>query len=270
LFAVFKRELIACFRGITGFIFIPRSPNYSAVLGDITFIFLIVVPILTMKLLAEESRQKTDQLLLTSPLSLTGIVLGKYLAAQTIFGVTLAVTFLYPLQLALVGTISVSEIAGGYIGLLLLGSAFLSVGLFVSSLTDNQVVAAAATFGLLLVMWIVDFLQQGLPADRFSGLAFALLLAVGAAIFVYFTTRHLLVSVALAAAGCGVIALLYLLKAALFDGLIVRALRWLSLLDRYRGFTMGVVKLSSVVYYLSIGFIFLFLTVRVLEGRRWK
>ena len=145
MFAVFTRELSAFFKSITGFIFmgifllitgiffmsdnlIPQSSNYVSVLGGITFVFLVVVPILTMRTLSEERHQKTDQLLLTSPLSIGSIVLGKYLAAVAVFIFTLIITLLYPLQLSLVGSISVSEIAGGYIGIFLLGCAFIAIG----------------------------------------------------------------------------------------------------------------------------------------------
>lgn len=284
---VFTRELAAFFRTIIGFIFmgifliitgvfftidnlIPQSANYLSVLGGISFVFLVGVPVLTMRLLAEERRQKTDQLLLTSPLRISGIVLGKYFAAVAVFLLTLVITLLYPLELSLVGAISVSEIAAGYMGIFLIGCAFISVGLFVSSLTENQVVAAVVTFGLLLLTWIVDFLQKGLPGDRFSGLVFALLVALTVAVFLYLTVRSLPLAAAAIVLGSGLIALLYMLQPASFDGLIVRVLKWFSLLARYRDFTRGVLKLGSVVYYLSFSGVFVFLTVRSLDARRWN
>src|SRR5690606_25355348 len=141
---------------------------------------LIVVPILTMRLLSEESRQKTDQLLLTSPLSVTGMVLGKYFAAVGVFLITLLITCIYPIILSFFGTIAVWEIVGGYVGFFLLGSAFIAVGLFVSSMTDNQVIAAVVTFSALLFLWILDWIIEGLPTDRVSGIVFACLLVAGA------------------------------------------------------------------------------------------
>jgi len=290
MIAVFLRELKSYFENVTGFIFmgfflllsgiffvfnnlIPQSPNYNGVLGTITFIFLVVVPILTMRLLSEEARQKTDQLLLTSPLSLTGIVLGKYLAALAVFLLTLIVTFLYPVLISIVGSVVVSEIVGGYIGFFLLGSAFIAVGLFVSSLTDNQVIAAVVTFAALLIMWILDALQQGLPADPLSGAAFAGLMVVGVALFLYFTVRNWILSAATVLVGGCVIALAYLVigaKAANFDGFIVKVLKWFSLLERYQNFSLGILGLSAVVYYVSFSAVFVFLTVRVIEKRRWQ
>ncbi len=290
MIAVFLRELKSYFENITGFIFmgfflllsgiffvfnnlIPQSSNYNGLLGTITFIFLIVVPILTMRLLSEDARQKTDQLLLTSPLSLTGMVLGTYLAALAVFLLTLVVTFLYPILISSVGDLVVSEVIGGYIGFFLLGSAFIAVGLFVSSLTDNQVIAAVVTFAALLIMWILDALQQGLPSDSLSGATFAGLLILAVAVFLYFTVRSWIVSLATVVVGGGVIALFWFVvggKAQNFDGFIVKVLKWFSLLTRYQDFSLGILGLSSVVYYLSFSAVFVFLTVRVIEKRRWQ
>jgi len=282
-----KREFKAYFSSPTGFVFmgffllltgfffvmsnvLHASPDYNAVLGSITFIFLIVVPVLTMRLISEESKQKTDQLLLTSPLSLTKMVLGKYFAAVSVFLITLLVTALYPVMLSFFGSVAVWEILGGYIGFFLLGSSFIAVGLFVSSLTDNQVIAAIVTFVSLLFMWLIDWIQQGIPVDRVSGIVFTVLLAIGAAFFVYFATRTIIVSIAVFAVGSGVVTGMYFLNPIVFDGIIVRVLDWFSLLARYRDFAMGVLSISPIVYYVTFCAIFVFLTIRVIEKRRWS
>lgn len=287
MLAIIKREFKAYFSSPTGFVFmgffllltgfffvmtnvLQASPDYNAVLGSITFVFLIVVPVLTMRLISEETKQKTDQLLLTSPLGISKIVLGKYFAAVGVFLLTLLVTALYPVFLSFFGTIGVWEILGGYIGFFLLGSSFIAVGLFVSSLTDNQVVAAIVTFVSLLLMWLIDWIQQGIPVDRVSGIVFAGLLALGAAAFVYFTTRTLFVSIAVLAVGSGVVTGMYFLNPIVFDGLIVRVLDWFSLLARYGDFAMGVLSISPIVYYITFCAIFVFLTIRVIEKRRWS
>ena len=131
-------------------------------LSSLTFIFLFLVPILTMRLISEETRQKTDQLLITSPLSITGIVMGKYLAAVGVFVITLLITVLFPVIMSFFALLGLGwwEILGGYIGFLLLGCSFISVGLFFSSLTDNQLIAAMITFAALLLIWILDFVAQ--------------------------------------------------------------------------------------------------------------
>ncbi len=288
MLAVYKRELRAYFTSSTGFIFMGfflllsgffyamtnlfgASPNYNSVLGSITFIFLIVVPILTMRLMPDDKRQRTDQLLLTSPLSLTGIILGKYLAAVTVFLLTLLITCIYPIILTFFGDIAVWEIVGGYIGFLLLGSAFISIGLFVSSLTDNQVIAAVITFSALLFMWIIDWVTQGLPTDRVSGIIFASILALAAGAFVYFNTRNIYVGVVTTLVGAAIIvATFFLADKYFFDGFIVRVFEWFSLLKRYDEFQMGILSLSPIVYYLTFSAAFIYLTIRVLEKKRWS
>lgn len=288
MIAVYKRELRAYFTSSIGYIFMgfflllsgfffamtnlfPSNPNYTAVLGSITFIFLIVVPILTMRLMPDDKRQRTDQLLLTSPLSLAGIVLGKYFAAVTVFLMTLLVTVLYPIILSFFGNIAVWEIMGGYIGFMLLGSAFIAIGLFVSSLTENQVVAAVITFSALLFMWIIDWISQGLPTDITSGLIFAAILALGAGVFVYFNTRNIYIGVATSLLGGGAIGLTYFLgNKFFFEGFIVRIFDWFSLIKRYDEFQLGVLSLGPIVYYLSFIAAFVYLTMRVLEKKRWS
>ncbi|MFY9175749.1 MAG: hypothetical protein WBI74_11935 [Caldicoprobacterales bacterium] len=288
MLAVYKRELRAYFTSSTGFIFMGfflllsgffyamtnifgASPDYNSVLGNITFIFLIVVPILTMRLMPDDKRQRTDQLLYTSPLSISGIVLGKYLAAVTVFFLTLLVTCLYPVIMSFFGDIAVWEIVGGYIGFLLLGSSFISIGLFVSSLTDNQVIAAVVTFSSLLFVWLIDWIAQGLPTDKVSGIVFASILALAAGAFVYYNTKNIYVGVATTLVGAAVIVATYFLADRyFFDGFIVRVFEWFSLLKRYEEFQMGVLSLAPIVYYITFSAAFNFMTIRVIEKRRWS
>jgi ABC-2 type transport system permease protein len=287
MWPVFIRELKAYIQNIVGFIFmglflflsgifftmmnlLQSSPDYISVLSTMTFIFLFAVPILTMRLLTEETRQKTDQLLLTSPLSLTGMVLGKYLAALAVFAIALAITVIYPLLLSLVGRLYAPEIVGGYVGFFLLGSAFIAVGLFVSSLTDNQVIAAFVTFGALLFMWILEWVQQGLPSDQTAGIVFAVLLVLGAAVFAYFATRNLYVPIAVLVAGGAVVLAVFLAQRSAFDGFVIKFFQWFSLLKRYEEFGRGILAVSPIVYYASFSTAFVFLTVRVIEKRRWQ
>jgi len=287
MLAVIKKELQAYFSSLTGYIFLglflflsgifftltnlrAASPDYNGVFSNITFIFLLVVPILTMRLMAEEARNKTDQLLLTSPLTLTSIVVGKYLAAISVFLITLAITFLYPIILSTMGEISVAEIIGGYIGFFLLGSSMIVIGLFISSLTENQVISAVVTFSALLFLWILDWIIQGLPSDQSSGVIFAVILSLAAAALVYFTTRNLYVGAGILLAGLIITGVVYFVDASLYAGFVGRFVEWFSLLARYQDFSMGILALSPVVYYITFICAFLFLTVRMLEKKRWS
>jgi ABC-2 type transport system permease protein len=286
--AILVRELRSYFHSITGFIFMGfflllsgifftlsnlmgnGNSDFRITLANISFIFLITIPILTMRLLSEESRQKTDQVLLTRPVSLLSIVLGKYLAALVLFVLTLLVTVLYPILLDVVGLIVVSEVFGSYLGVFFLGCSFIAVGLFISSLTDNQVIAAVATFSVLLVTWIIDWLQKGLPSDRASGIAFAALAVIAIALYLYLNIRNILISVAAVVAGGVIVAAVYAASPSSYDGLIVRILKWISLLGRNQEFQRGILSMGAIVYYLCFSVAFLFLTIRVIEKRRWK
>jgi ABC-2 type transport system permease protein len=287
MLAVFRKEFrtyfltpigyvfMGFFLTISGLIFtasnlVPASSNYYPVLSNLIFIFLIAVPVLTMRLVSEENRQKTDQLLLTCPLRIGDIVWGKYLAAIAVFLLTILVTGLYPIIMSWHGLIPLSEIFGGYIGFFLLGASFIAVGLFVSALTDNQVSAAVITFGVLLLIWLIDVLQQALPTDTLSGLIFAAVILVGLALLIRQATQNMFVSLVTALIGALVIGGVYLGNSSLYEGLILKVCNWFSLLKRYQDFANGLVTLRSVVYYLSFIFAFVFLTIQTIARRRWN
>jgi len=288
MLAVFRRELRAYFASPIGFVFVgffiliagvffaisnllSGNPAFTGVLSSLTFIFLFLVPILTMRLLSEETRQKTDQLLITSPLSITGIVLGKYFAAVGVFVITLLITVLFPVIMSFFSLLGLAwwEILGGYIGFLLMGCAFISIGLFFSSLTDNQLIAAMMTFAALLLIWILDFVAQAVPTDPLLGLVFLALIGAGLVALVFFSTRNNAVALVTFVLAAAVVVLLFVFSRSFFTGLIARILGWFSLLKRYGDFGLGVLSLSPIVYYISFSGAFVFLTIRMIEKRRW-
>jgi ABC-2 type transport system permease protein len=289
MLAVFRRELKAYFSSPIGFIFMgffilisgvffaltfllnPSPARYAGLLSSLTLIFLFLVPILTMRLLTEDARQKTDQLLITSPLTVTGIVMGKYLAAVGVFFLTLLVTVVYPVIMSFfaLGGLAWAEIVGGYIGFFLLGSSFIAVGLFFSSLTDNLLVAAMETFAALLLIWILDAISASVPSSAQSGLVFLAIMAGFLMLLVFFSTRSAIATAATGVAAAAALVLLYLFARGFFEGLIAKVLAWFSLLRRYNDFTLGILNLSPIVYYISFCGAFVFLTVRMIEKRRW-
>ena len=287
MIAIFKRELKAYFNTPVGFIFMgflllisgvffttinlfQASPNYNGLLDTITFVFMLVVPILTMRLLAEEAKLKTDQLLLTSPVSVTDIVVGKYLAAVAVFLITLLVTCIYPFLLNFFGYIPVAQIFSAYLGFFLLGASFTAVGLFISACTENQVVAAVATFTTLLLIWIVDLIQQTLPNSTSAGIVFVGLIVLGLAFFTYNATKNRYLSLIILLVGAVGIAAVYGIDRSAFDGIILKVVDWFSLYRRYYSFSQGNLSLSGLVYYVSFAAAFVFLTVQKIEKRRWS
>jgi ABC-2 type transport system permease protein len=286
MFAILKRELKTYFKTPTGYIFmalflllsgiffanqvlLPKTPRFAPFLGNILFIFLLVVPILTMRLMTDEKRMSTDQLLLTSPLRISDIVLGKFFAAAVLLGITLLITVFYPVIIAIHGSLDTWETVGSYIGFLLLGCSFISVGVFISTTTESQVSAGIITFGALLIVWIMDFLRGNVPSDKIAGIIFAAVLVLALAVWLYFSTRHLLLSIAVGIVGAGIILLFVLLNDQLFVGFISNVLGWLSPVQRYQDFTMGILKLNAIVYYISFSTFFLFLSIRLIDKKRW-
>lgn len=287
MLAIFNKELKAYFYSASGYVFmgvfllicgiffasynlLPGSPDYSSVLSSIIFIFLILVPIITMKLLAEERHQKTDQLLLTSPVSVSEIVIGKYLAALALFLLTLAVTIFYPLILTQFGTIPAGQITATYVGFALMGSSLIAIGLFASSLTENQVIAAVISFGMLLIVWLLDFIQQNLPSGATAGIVFAGILVACLAVSIYFSTRNIIIPSAIAVIGAGVIIILAIKKLTLFEGFLPKFFGWFSLVDRFQNFSMGILDVTSIVYYITFSIAFVYLTIQMIEKRRWS
>lgn len=233
MFAIFKRELKAYFTSPLGYVFLAIFYAFSGLFfyifslsvgsTDISSVFLMMfivlmvfVPLLTMRLLSEDKKQKTDQLILTAPVSLLSIVMGKFLAAYAIFAIGVAVMPVYGFVMSTFATVSWLPIWGNTVGLLLLGGIFVSIGLFISSLTENQMIAAIGGFFINLMILLMNTL-----------------------------------------------------KSALANGFLQDVLSSISVYSRYSEITNGIFSLSSLIFFVSVIFIFLFLTVRVLEKRRW-
>jgi len=287
MLAVYLKDLSAYFRTLSGYVFMSvfllissvffviynvfgASANYNSTLGDILFIFILVTPILTMRLMTDEVTQKTDHLLYTSPISFADIVLGKYFAAVTVFAITLLITCFYPISLSFFGKIAVWEIVGATIGFFLLGCVAIAIGLFISSLTDNLINAAIGTFGALLIILFIDSVRSIYPAERNPNAIFAAVLALAIALWIYWLTRNLLAGGIVAIVGLGVVGLLYWLQPQVFEGFMYHLLGWFSVFYHFNNFKMGLLSLSSIVYYLSFAFVVLFFTIRTIEKRRWS
>jgi ABC-2 type transport system permease protein len=249
---------------------LTANSRFSGFLGSILLIYLFAIPLLTMRLFSEEKRQKTDQLLLTSPITIPEIVCGKFLAALAIYVFTLLVTLLYVLVIAIFGDLQGWETLGSYIGFVFLGASYIAVGVFVSASTENQLTAALVTFFSLLVVWILDPLSQAIPSDMRTGLISASVLALILVLFLYINTRNWLIVLGVVIAAALAIGGFYLFNKTLFYGFAQKFLGWFSLNRRYESFSMGLLKFDSLLYYASFTGLFLFLTVRLIEKRRWN
>ena len=284
--AIYKREMRMYFHSMTGYVFIGlfvlvtalyfsmmnilmMSPQFEYVFSSVIMTFLLLAPMLTMRLLSEETKQKTDQLLLTTPVSIVGIVLGKYAAAMTVFLIALGITALFPVILSVYGTIAVAQIFCSYIGFFLLGGIFLAVGLWISSLTDNMIVAAVGTFVAVFLLLMTESIVSSASGSVAFSLLFAVVLAALFALYFYNNTKSKPYTLVTFGVLLAVIAVLYFLKPAWFDGLAGRFGMLFAVLTRYSYFAMGILDVSAVVYMLSFIGLFLYFTVRVVEKKRW-
>ena len=185
MLSIWKRELQGYFFTPVGYVFMgvfltlssvifyltimqSRSSDLLSFIGTMSYLWMLLCPVLTMRLLAEEKSKRTDQLLLTSPVSLGGMVLGKYLAAVTVMGFTVLLTGLFVLIVAIYGRVYPGELLVGYLGFVLQGCAFLALDLFISGCVSSQVTAVVAAFGANFVLWMVDLLQTAIPFDWVS------------------------------------------------------------------------------------------------------
>lgn len=287
MLAIYKKELKSYFTSMTGYIFIAfflaiislyyvvynlinQYANFEYVLSSVSFIFVLLVPILTMRLMAEEKKQKTDQLLFTSPLPVGKIIAGKYLAVITIFLVVMGIICLYPLILLQFGSISLKVAYGSILGFSLLGAAYIAIGLFLSALTDSQVVAAVVSFIVILITALMDSIVGLLPTDNKTAFIIFAAILILICWITYIMMHNLTVSLSFAIVGEVLLTAFYLLKPTLFDGLVVKVFNWFSVIARFDNFVKGVLDLSSVIYYISVAFLFLFLTVQAIKKSRWS
>lgn len=285
--AVFRRELHAYFTGMTGYVATAflllfagiytvaiclknGYANFEYVLSNMSFVFMLMVPMLTMRTISEERRQKTDQLLYSLPLSMTGVALGKFFSMLVVLAVPTAVMAVYPAVLTQWGTVNLREAYASLLAFFLMGGALLSLGLFISSLTENQIVAAVLTFLVLLLDYYLSALASFVSSTA-SASYFALavvMLAVG--VLVWLITKNSAAASIVTLVGEGAMLAVFLVKKSLFAGLFAEIMDALCIYNRFDSFTSGVFDVRALVYFLTVTAVFLFLTVQSLEKRRWS
>ena len=296
MIAVYKKELRSYFTSMIGWVFIAiflvlaglyfmvsnllnGLTNFSYVYQGIEFYFIVLlVPVLTMRIVAEENRQKTDQLLYTAPVSIGKIIFGMYLALLTLFGTAMLIVCMYPLILhglvkkAATGVESVDFAVayGSTLGFFLLGAAYIAIGMFISSLTESQVIAAVASGLIMIFTYLMTSIAQMLPSNHVFTFWFLAVLVVLLCVGLYFWIHNVWLSVIIGVLSEAVLVTLYLLFTTKFDALLGNVLGAVSIVERYNNFLLGIFDVSALVYYLSVSFLFVFITIQRIKKKRYN
>lgn len=287
MLAILKRETKSYFTGMIGYVVVAvflavlglyftnqnlmfASPDFGGVLYTCTILLLFLLPALSMRSFAEERRAKTDQLLLTSPVSIPGIVLGKFLAQMAVFCVPLLAAAVMPLILTAFGRVNLIGAYASLLGFVLLGAACISIGTFLSSLTENQIIAYLSTFGVLLVGYLMNGIRSMFTSGNLLAfLVFTVVLLI-AAILVGVTCKSLVAGAGTFFAGVAALFVLFTVRPAWLLSAFNAVLSALALFDPFTNIVSGMFSLTAMLYYLSVTALFLFLTGQTLERRRWN
>ena len=285
--AIYKKELRIYLSSMLGFVFIffillvfgiyytfynisYAYPEVGPTVSSAAIVLMIAVPILSMQTLAEEKKKKTDQLLLTSPIHVREIILGKFFALESIFLIPIAVLCIYPLVMSKFGTISYSSNYTAIAGFFLLGSAELAIGIFASSLAENQIIAAVICFAILFLSNLIPNLSDLISTTASSSFFILFLAVLILCVWLYTMVRSAVVAVSAAILAEAVLIITYILKSSAFEGAVQNVLDVFDLSGHTSNFINGIFDITGVVYFLSVTVIFLFLAIQKMEKRRWS
>ncbi len=286
--AIFKKEMRSYLTSMTGAIAIAvmllitglmfRNYNlvtyqlltFSYTLNNSSLVFYIVVPILSMRVFAEEKRQKTDQLLLTYPVSVWEIVLGKYLALVAIFAIPCLITGIYPLIMNFFGNETLLWDYTTLLAFFLMGCAYLAIGMFISSLTENVIIAAIASILFVFATQMIGSVETLVSTSNFAGLVLLIILAILLGVFVYVMTKHYWVSLGTTVVLSLVCFIMYFVNSSWFSGRVESIMDVLDFATHFNDFANGSFSISNLVYFISAAAIGILLTNVNIQKRRWS
>ena len=287
MIAVFKREFRSYFINLSGYVFIGvlwlfsgifttifnfmyQYSNYEYVLSNLTTVLMLIVPILTMRSIAEDKRAKTDMLLYSLPLSATEVVLGKYFAMLAVWGVACLGMGFTPIVIGMFGEVNFASAYGALLGFFLLGGALIAVCTFVSSLTENQLIAAIGGIASSLGLYLLGSLVGMLPTSAIASLLCFIAVAAVLTAIVFYLTRNYIITGAVGVISIAPIVITYLANSAIFESAFPKTVEYLAVFDRFYNFLGGIFDVGAVVYYISFAVFFIFLTVQSFDKRRWS
>ncbi len=287
--AIFKREIRASFRGLTGYFFtafvllfcgvfvsalnlVSGAASFVDPIDNIFFLFVFMasISLLTMRVFAEERRQRTDQLLYSLPTTMSRVVLGKFFALLVVLLIPFAVMCCYPVILHQFGNMNLKTAYSILLAYYFMGAAYISIGMFISSLTESQIVAAALTFILLLGNYFLPALSNVGSGGVMGSFVALVVLVLVFGLIMWLLTRNLPISGAVALVLVAALVVLFIVKQEIFDGLFGKVTSALCLFSQLDGFANGVFDIPALVYFVAVCGIFLFLTIQSMEKRRWS
>ena len=287
MIAILKHELRTYFHSLTAYLFgaflllfvgigamlynlQAAVSNFEYVLSFSSLIFVVIVPILTMRVIAEERKQKTDQLLYSLPISTTKVVLGKFLALLVVYLIPLCIISLYPLIFSQYGDVYLLTSYGSLIAFFIMGAALLAMGVFISSLTENQGFAAGIGIAAVLFNYFSVQLAEYVSSAAFGTVVVIFIIAALLAWVVHRLTKNETLSYGVGLGIMAITVVTYYIDSTVFEGLLPDIMKTLSLFDRFETIVNGVFDMTAIVYFLSVIAFFLFLSVQSLEKRRYN
>ena len=287
MIAILKHELRTYFHSLTAYLFgafllmfvgigamlynlQAAVSNFEYVLSFSSLIFVVIVPILTMRVIAEERKQKTDQLLYSLPISTTKVVLGKFLALLVVYLIPLCIISLYPLIFSQYGDVYLLTSYGSLIAFFIMGAALLAMGVFISSLTENQGFAAGIGIAAVLFNYFSVQLAEYVSSTAFGTVIVIFIIAALLAWVVHRLTKNETLSYGVGLGIMAITVVTYYIDSTVFEGLLPDIMKTLSLFDRFETIVNGVFDMTAIVYFLSVIAFFLFLSVQSLEKRRYN
>ncbi len=287
MIAILKHELRSYFHSLTAYVFgafllvfvgigamlynlQAAVSNFEFVLSFSSVVFVVIVPILTMRVIAEERKQKTDQLLYSLPISTTKVILGKYLALLLVYLIPLCVIAAYPVIFSQYGDVYLMTSYGSLIAFFIMGAALIAVGVFVSSLTENQGLAAGIGIAVILFNYFSVSLAEYVSATAFGTAAALFIIAALLGWIIHHLTKNDTLAYGVSLVLMAVTVAVFWVDETKFEGLLPDIMKKLSLFDRLDTFVNGVFDMTAIIYFLSVIVFFLFLSVQSLEKRRYN
>ena len=247
-----------------------QNPMKGSTLSSISFMYTIILPVLTMRLLAEEQKQKTDQLLFSSPVSIWDVILGKYFAVVTIFSIPMIVVCSMPLVLSMFGKVAFLRSYTTIFAFWLLGCVLMAIGMLISSMTDNQIIAVVVSFAVNIVIFLMSSIASIVPETAFASLIGFSVLALLVAVFIFIFVKNIIVAGGIFAVAEAAMIIVYVVKSEIFESTFSTALSSISFYSRFSDFANGSFNIGSIVYYISFVCLFLYLTMQSIQKRRWS